>query len=222
MDHIKTPLSSPVYSPVSRASESFLFLDSRVSEIPTLDMPYKQPPNYNLSPYPTPPSTEARSMDVDDDMLANDAIPKYIPGVNQPNLSPEYQAGAVIERRYDPNFTPPPLYPEVTQYELENTYYYDLIHEIALQHQWLRKCNRDLGTARRLLAVRISERLYPVLLAIPEEVVRQQTIFLYIANHLHDVYAAQDVQLRTLVNNYFNTMVGKGLPAELAARDVHF
>ncbi|KAI8137336.1 hypothetical protein BJV82DRAFT_583835 [Fennellomyces sp. T-0311] len=150
----------------------------------------------------------------------SNGVPKYIPGYDLPVVKPEYAAGSVIERRFDPDFVPPPYYPAVDSFTVENTFFYDLNHEFAYQHQCIRVAQKNLDVARRLLAYRIAARLYPVLMAISAEDTRQHTIQSYIATHLHDTHVSQDARLLILINNYFNTMLREGLPSHLAATEI--
>ncbi|KAI8136425.1 hypothetical protein BJV82DRAFT_584553 [Fennellomyces sp. T-0311] len=141
----------------------------------------------------------------------SNGVPKYIPRYDLPVVKPEYAAGSVIERRFDPDFVPLPYYPAVDLFAVENTFFYDLNHEFAYQHQCIRVVQKYLD---------IAAHLYPVLMAISAEDTRQHTIQSYIATHLHDTHVSQDARLLILINNYFNTMLREGLPPHLAATEI--
>ncbi|KAI9489927.1 hypothetical protein BDB00DRAFT_840728 [Zychaea mexicana] len=201
-------------------------------------MPYNSYPSPSYSPsslFDSPPSTTTASSAPTPDQISEwdkpvelpihthqdhaDEPPKYQPNPTAPCLV-DCSGGKLVYRLYDPDFVPPPLYPESKDLRVEMGYFFDLTQECVAQHINHRKAKEKLATARRLLAHRIAVRLSAVLRRYRDEAARQRVIRRYIHLHIHDTFISTDESLFSLINIYYNKMLGDGLPADMAARDV--
>ena len=130
--------------------------------------------------------------------------------------------GVITYQTFDPDFIPPPLYPEKKEKKIiESSLYFDLVQDLVSNHLVKQQIDQGLEQSRQLLARRIAVRLSPMLAALPTELERQGLICKYLHLQIHNTYISNDQRLQTLINNHFNSMVTTSLHPSYAAQDVH-
>ncbi|KAI7848682.1 hypothetical protein BDC45DRAFT_540845 [Circinella umbellata] len=130
--------------------------------------------------------------------------------------------GVITYQTFDPDFIPPPLYPEKKEKKIiESSLYFDLVQDLVSNHLVKQQIDQGLEQSRQLLARRIAVRLSPMLAALPTELERQGLIRKYLRLQIHDTYISNDQRLQTLINNQYNSMATTGLHPSYAAQDVH-
>ena len=132
-----------------------------------------------------------------------------------------YQRGTLVTRSYDPEFLPPPLYPDNKEGKVETTFYHDLVNEYVARRIWQLQANEELRELKHFLARRIARRILAILFSIPSDYDRMDHIKKYIKTQLHDAYLAGDSKLHTMVMLEFKAIATTEQPPASTARDVH-